>query len=200
MRSKRKLVFGVGINDADYSVSPVTSLGKQVRCGYYKTWADMLRRCYDVNLKLKYPTYAECIVCEDWKYFSKFKSWMETQDWEGKQLDKDLLIRGNKLYSPDTCVFVELKINSFLLENDKTRGQYPIGVSFHKIVGKYTSRVGIRSGKEKHLGYYHTPEEAHQAWLKAKLELAKELSNEILIAGGDLRIAKALIERYENYN
>ena len=132
---------------------------------------------------------------------------MEKQDYEGKQLDKDLLILGNKVYSQNTCVFVKSKFNTFLVEHAAARGESPIGVHYLKkpknmvneLSKPYVARIKIGNDKTKHLGMFATPEEAHDAWLTAKLEIAKELAAEILAEGGDPRIAKALVERYENY-
>ena len=76
----------------------------------------MLQRCYSESHLVRQPTYKGCSVCEEWLTFSNFKSWMEQQDWEGKQLDKDLLVYKNKIYSPETCVFVSSVINSFFVE------------------------------------------------------------------------------------
>ena len=156
----------------------------------------MLTRCYNEKHLVKNPSYKDCVVCEEWKRFSNFKAWMEIQDWEGKQLDKDLLIRGNKLYSPETCVFVSKVINSFITESGASRGQYPIGVKWDKNAKKF--RVFCSNpftGKQESLGYFSCPEESHKIWLKRKLELAKLLAEE----QDDQRVAKALVDRYENY-
>ena len=108
-----RLVYGVGINDADYVVQKFETIGyvsgkkkqKRVwRCPYYRVWTHMLERCYDVKRQERQPTYKDCSVSTEWLTFSVFKSWMEKQDFEGKQLDKDLLIEGNKIYSAETCV------------------------------------------------------------------------------------------------
>lgn len=199
-----KTVFGVGINDADYVVSILETVGhkpcgKRIqrlkwKCPFYRTWQNMLKRCYsEYTLEIQ-PTYKGCTVCDDWKSFSKFKAWMETQDWEGKSLDKDLLLPGNRVYSPDTCVFVTQRVNTFCGDCKKVRGDYPVGVC--KVLGgKYKAQVKDGNGKTKFLGNFSTPEEAHQAWLKAKLELAKRLAAE----QADPRVAKALVDRYENY-
>ena len=76
------------------------------------------------------PFYKDITCCQEWLIFSNFKSWMKQQDWEGKQLDKDLLIYQNKIYSPETCVFVDRKINQFLVKSNNSRGKYPLGVSY----------------------------------------------------------------------
>ncbi|AUR92613.1 winged helix-turn-helix DNA-binding domain protein [Vibrio phage 1.174.O._10N.261.55.A8] len=72
----------------------------------YKTWVNMLGRCYDQKYQTRCPTYVGCSVCKEWHNFQNFAEWMATQDHDGKQLDKDIKVEGNKVYSPDTCTFV----------------------------------------------------------------------------------------------
>lgn len=201
-----KLVCGVGVNDADYSVQKYTDIervgGKRRQkliwmCPYYSKWRGLLKRCCDEKFKKKYPTYINCKVCDDWLLFSNFKAWMEQQDWEGKSLDKDLLIRGNKVYSPETCCFITESLNNFIIFNNEKRGDYPIGVSFHKKSQTFLSKCHNPFNKRAdYLGYFSTPEEAHKAWLKRKLELATMLADGI----DDVRISEALIKRYQNYS
>lgn len=200
----RKLVQGVGINDADYTVSireiVVGADGKRKqrlvwRCPFYRTWDHMLERCYSKAYHQRKPTYTDCIVCEEWLIFSNFKSWMQAQDWEGNQLDKDLLLPGNKVYSPESCIFVSRRVNLFMIECNAKRGEWPIGVHWNKLSQKYIARIGDGNGSVQHIGSFTTPEAAHAAWLSAKLELAYELAAEQT----DERVAKALIARYETY-
>lgn len=197
---KIKLRYGVGVNDADYVTEIRETVGyingkRKTRvvwcCPFYRAWAHMLERCYSEK---QYPTYKGCSVIDQWLIFSTFKAWMEQQDWEGKELDKDLLIRGNKEYGPDSCVFVSAKVNTFVNENLAIRGNFPIGVSFNK--DAFQVRCwSVTTGKLEYLGRYKTPEEAHQTWLKFKLEQAY-----VLAAGQtDDRVANALIDRYENF-
>jgi hypothetical protein len=200
VRRKSKLIFGVGINDADYVVATNVQIdGKHKRlriCPFYARWKKMLERCYSGSWHTLKPTYKDCYVCEEWKTFSNFKSWMEKQDWEGKQLDKDILFRNNKEYSPLTCVFVDSHVNSFLIERDSKRGEYMIGVHWHKRDKRFTSACGDGLGKTTYLGNFNTELEAHLAWLSYKLERAKELAAKQT----DSRVAKALIDRYQNYH
>ena len=200
----KKLVYGVGINDADYFTQKfetieVNGVRKKKRvwiCPYYQSWKEMLRRCYSPEYQEKKPTYKGCSVSEEWLRFSNFRRWMEKQDWEGMQLDKDLLLEGNKVYSGETCVFVTSTVNMFTIDRGASRGEWLIGVNWHKGAGKFRSQCGNPfTNKGEPLGLFLCEEEAHQAWLKRKLELAKELAAEQT----DERVAKALIERYINY-
>lgn len=198
----KKLVWGVGINDAGYVVKKWEEIGheggkrkrKQVWvCPYYQTWMNMLKRCYSAKRQEKYPTYKGCTVSEDWLTFSNFKAWMEKQNWEGLQLDKDLLVEGNKVYGSDTCVFVTRAVNMFTNDNGAARGEWLVGVCWHKQAGKFVSNCrNPFTGKKEHLGYFDCEKAAHQAWLKRKLELAHELA----AIQTDPRVAKALIDRY----
>lgn len=201
----RKLLYGVGIIDADYAVTEwetieVNGKRKQKRvweCPYYRVWASMIMRCYSIKYQEKYPTYRGCSVSEEWLRFSNFRRWMEKQDWEGKQLDKDLLVSGNKVYSSDSCVFITKMVNTFTTDCGASRGEWLIGVCWHKPADKFLSRCrNPFTKKGEHLGLFTCEEEAHQAWLKRKLELAHLIAAEQT----DERVGKALISRYERYN
>lgn len=203
-RVGKRLVCGVGINDADYVVQVKEEAGyvngKRKRrlvwvCPFYQTWKSMLVRCYS-DYKYKYPTYKQSSVTEEWHLFSTFKSWMETQDYEGKHLDKDLLVQGNKVYSPETCVFVSVVVNSFLTERDGDRGDYTIGVYWYQRDQKFIAQCSNPfTKKRENLGAHTTEISAHKAWLKRKLELAHALA----AVQTDERVACALVERYTNY-
>jgi len=100
----------------------------------------------------------------------EFKSWMETQDWKDKELDKDLIGNG-KLYSPDNCVFVSSALNMLFIDCGASRGELPIGVYWKKTHKKYSAKITI-NGRQKHLGHFTCANEAHAAWYNAKLEIA----------------------------
>lgn len=198
----KKLVHGVGVNDADYVVVKFEQLGhvdgkrKQKRvwiCPCYRAWAHMLERCYSDKYQELQPTYRGCTVSDDWLTFSVFKSWMEKQGFEGKQLDKDILIESNKIYSAETCVFVTPMVNMFTTDSRATRGEWLIGVDWHKPTERFRAKCrNPFTKKTEHLGLFTCEQQAHNAWLKRKLELAHELA----AIQSDQRVAKALIDRY----
>ena len=197
-----KLTCGVGVNDLGYRVHVQEWVtkdgGKRIQksvfiCKYYATWRDMLVRCYSKKFLESTPSYNGTSVCSEWLYATAFKKWMEKQDWHGKCLDKDIIVPGSKLYSPDTCAFVLNATNSFVTARDACRGDYPIGVNLCKPMGKYHARCrNPFTGKLEHLGYFSTPEEAHEGWRKRKHELAQ------LVAAteSDIRVVEALKKRY----
>ena len=198
----RKLVCGVGINDADYVVNKFETIGyvggKQKQklvwaCPYFRAWKNMVERCYSAKFQERQPTYKGCTVTDNWLTFTNFKGWMKNQDFEGKQLDKDLLFEGNKVYGADTCVFVSQTVNSFTTDRGAARGEWLIGVLWHKPSEKFLAKCrNPLSGEQEHLGLFTCEVEAHEAWARRKLELAHELA----AIQTDQRVAKALIERY----
>ena len=147
-KSKRALVCGFGVNDADYKVH---SKGKH--CPYYSVWHSMLTRCYN-KLRLKInPTYTGCSVCKEWLTFSVFKKWMLAQDWERKELDKDLLEKGNKVYSPTKCIFVTKEINQLTTNIKRNSTTGLPGVYLDKRDGKFEARI-TEKGRVKFLGRF----------------------------------------------
>lgn len=183
----KSLVLGIGVNDADYVVNDPES-GRQIVCPYYRKWHAMLRRCNDG----KNPAYDECYVCDEWTRFMSFRQWMEQQDWHDKEIDKDLLVPGNKVYSPETCIFVSRAVNIFLVDHQSRRGIYPVGVYLEKGMRKFKAQIAIGGGKRKHLGRFDTVEEAANAYSDYKRKLAFELAER----ENDPRVSAALISRY----
>lgn len=202
-----KLIHGKGINDADYvtqvfeDVAGSYSYRKSKRksvwvCPYYRKWRGMLERCYSSKCQVKRTTYVGCSVCEEWLLFSNFKAWMQTQDWEGKHLDKDILYIGNKVYSPITCVFITKEINIFLTDSGKTRGDTLIGCS--NVRGRFKAMCSNPiSKKQEYIGYFDTEMEAHLAWKQRKHEYACILAESSLVS--DTMVQKALVSIYKNY-
>ena len=186
--AKRKLIHGVGINDANYQVMFKDTDGKRHTCPYYRKWQAILVRVYCPKYHSKQPTYVGSTVCEEWLTFSQFKHWMAAQDWEGKELDKDLLDYRNKHYSPETCLFITKAQNNLLTLCKARRGELPLGVYFNKANNKFQASLSCH-GKSKHMGSYDTPEEASKVYVEAKLEYIAELA----AAENNPKIKRALI-------
>ena len=156
--------------------------GKDTRV--YKTWKNMLQRCYDSKFHEKQPTYKNCKVCDEWLNFQNFAEWYEnnyyTVEGETMCLDKDILYKGNKIYSPENCIFVPKKINSLFVKSNKIRGESPIGTTLHQ--GKYVAychMINPKTGKSKrkHLGIYDTQEKAFQVYKYHKENYIKEVAD-----------------------
>lgn len=191
--AKSGILFGVGINDAGYFVQPRGD--KSLRCKFYQTWSNMLQRCYSKVRHEINSSYIGCHVDPEWLRFSEFKKWMSSQNWQGNHLDKDILFPGNKLYSPDTCVFVSQEVNKLLCDAASIRGEWPIGVCWAKREGKFLSRCcNPKSGKHEFLGYFDCPEEAHEAWRKRKNSLAVAYAE----IQSDPRVSAALASRFSS--
>lgn len=177
MRSKQKKVYGVGVNDADYGVCRHEVQNGKARqvwcCPIYRRWKGLLQRCYSEKFQKKQPRYKGCVVCDEWLVFSNFKRWMESQDWQGKELDKDILFRGNKLYSPETCVFVGKDLNRFLTSRGECRGRWPVGVHWCERDQCFIAQINDPFlKKRKFIGAFDCPEEAHGAWKEEKHRLS----------------------------
>ena len=196
---KTKLLYGVGINDADYVTQTYKIVeGKRKKdwtCKIYKTWSGMVERCYSERFKITRPSYENCSICEEWLSFSTFREWMVLQDYENKHLDKDLLSVDNKIYSPNTCIFVDVVLNNFITDRSNMRGDYLIGVVWHKRDNIYEASCNNPFTKNReYLGRFKTELEAHLAWKKRKHELACELAESEHC--NDPRLAEALRTRY----
>ena len=173
-----KLVYGVGFND---KAKPTWFDGKIVK--EYILWADMIKRCFNENFQTHRPTYKGCGVSDNFLHYSFFYDWCQEQigfgniDEKGRywHLDKDLLIAGNKTYSETTCVFVPNEINTFFTNSGAIRGEYPVGVSFHKRDGKFVANCKV-NGKKQHLGYFSTQQEAFTVYKPFKEALCKQLA------------------------
>lgn len=150
----------------------------------YTTWNTMLERCYDYKLHHRYPTYTDCTVCDEWLNFQNFAQWYEDNyyeiEGEKMNLDKDILVKNNKVYSPDTCVFVPHSINLLFIKRNVDRGDFPIGVCFDKKNNKYKAQCQIKNSVNKNLGRYNTPEEAFQAYKTFKENYIKQIANQYI--------------------
>ena len=143
----------------------------------YNICRDVLRRCYDPKYQERYPTYKGCGVEEYLLNFQNMGEWIENNYYEvpGERmhLDKDILCKGNKVYSRETCVFVPQRINNLFTKRDNARGDNPIGVS-DLPSGNYRVDCNNKYGKKIYLGTYLTEEEAFQAYKVYKEKLIKE--------------------------
>ena len=183
---KRKLVYGLGIND------------KNVSHEIYKLWNSMFQRCYSPKIAERYPTYKDCEVCQEWLILSNFAKWVNNSNngyQKGYCLDKDIIEKGNKMYSPDTCCFVPQEINKLFIKADGRRGEYPIGVSKDDRFGKF--KASIKMNSSKRLGTFDTPEEAFVAYKTAKESYIKEIANEYYYNGRITKRVYDALMRYE---
>lgn len=149
---RRGRIAGVGVNDAPYLVQPIIE-GKKKVCPFYQTWASMLWR-----LKRR-KAYADTTVCEEWHYFMCFREWAQAKTWRGRVLDKDLLSGNNKVYSPETCVFILPATNSLI--SGLPDVFYTRGVDKHQ--GRWRALCG-----RKYLGHYDTEQEAVEVRCRAQ--------------------------------
>ena len=168
-------VYGIGVLGTKYPTKI-----NDVQTKEYVLWKEMLRRCYSDSLKKRYPTYIDCEVSDKFKSYEYFYEWCHKQigfDNDGWQLDKDLLIKGNKFYSESTCVFIPAEINSMLIKSDKIRGKHHIGVYWDKTHKAFAAQVSKNKGKQEFLGYFKTELEAFNAYKTAKESFVKEQAN-----------------------
>lgn len=158
-------VFGVGyfgVKNKTYN----SIIEKKI----YSIWHSMISRCYNLHDVDYKSVYKYATVCKKWHNFQNFIEWYIDNYKEDYHLDKDILFKGNKIYSPETCCFVPSHINVLFTKRSKLRGIYPIGVS--KDYDKFKATL-----KKKNLGRYDTPEEAFQAYKTAKEAYIKEVAD-----------------------
>lgn len=147
----------------------------------YAAWRGCFERCYTQSSLEKHPTYQGCEVSEKWHKYSNFKKWYKENSWyDGPDricVDKDILVKGNRVYGPDTCVLVPITLNCIFVKNDALRGELPIGV-FYQDDCRYKYEALIRRhSKQYSLGHFETPEEAFAAYKIAKEEHLKEVAD-----------------------
>ena len=168
-------VYGVGVIGDKYPSKVNGVLTKE-----YKLWTSMLVRCYSDNSKKKNPTYEGCEVSNNFKSYEYFYEWCNKQvgfGVEGFELDKDLLIKGNKVYSEDSCVFIPTEINSLLVKRENMRGKYLIGVHWCNTKKVFVAQVSRNKGMQEHLGLFKTEIEAFNTYKTAKEAFVKEQAN-----------------------
>ena len=189
-QKSNKKVYGHGIKGDTLIVDTNGKVLKSYHC-----WMNMIKRCYDVNSLTKRPSYTGCTVCEEWKEFHTFQIWYDANYQEGFHLDKDILLSGNKVYSPLTCTFVPPEINTLLLDHGRARGLLPQGVDFFKPQGRYRARCSRRGKRSKHLGYFKIPSEASLAYKAYKLKhIAKTAERHYLLGTITPEVRDALLQ------
>jgi hypothetical protein len=173
-----KTIFGIGyLGEGKYK-----SKVKEEHSPQYKTWYQMFVRCYDKKYQEKYPTYIGCIVAEEWHNYQTFATWYDENiyhiEGERLELDKDILMKGNKIYSPETCVFVPRSINSLFTKRNSLRGTLPIGVHWCERDKSYVAQCMDGKGNKKGLGHHNAPLEAFNAYKSFKEQLIKQIAEE----------------------
>lgn len=190
-RKKRTPVYGIGINDSDSQVYTIKD-GKKIPKIAYKHWFSMMSRCYG-KVKEKEPSYIGCVVCDEWLVYSNFKEWFDKNYIDGYHLDKDILVKGNKIYSPETCCFVPKEINNLLNKHSKDRGELPIGVT--KSGYGFAARLNMIDVR-KRIGYFKTPYDAFCEYKKEKESYIKKVAKEYYDKGA---IGKNVYDALMNY-
>lgn len=189
----RREKLGGAILDVDYCV-----MNGDRGIPSYATWSQMLVRCYRESYKKITPTYKDCTVCKDWKLYSNFERWFNDPSngyKEGYCLDKDILVKGNKTYSPETCCFVPNEINALLIKHDNKRGKYPIGVTLHN--KKFCARINVFKKGSVWLGVFDTPELAFSAYKQAKEDYIKRMAQEYYSEGKITKRVYDALMKYE---
>ena len=169
-------VYGVGYLGGNLELK--TSYNGK-KCNIYTKWKNMIERCYNEKFHQRQPTYIGCYVSDEFKDYSKWREWYDKypykqDDW---QIDKDLLIKGNKVYSEDYCVFLPKEINVVLTKRTALRGEYLIGVSWHNTNKAFVAKVNKNKGNPEWLGSFNTEIEAFNAYKQAKESYIKEVAD-----------------------
>lgn len=169
-RAMQPTMCGIGYHgseDIDYSSES------------YLRWHDMIHRCYNVKFHMSHPEYADCTVCEEWLNYSNFKVWFDQNKIAGMKLDldKDILFKGNKEYSPATVAFVPHEINTLFLTGKRSRGDLPIGVYYDNERNKYRAEMSF-AGKTIKLGRFDTAEAAFARYKEYKEDFIKDMAEQ----------------------
>lgn len=169
-----KNVCGVGITGDIY---PSTNTKE------YSTWQGILHRSFDEEVKNEHFTYQDVTCCKDWLYYPNFYEWLHNQpnfdQWltgERWAIDKDILVKGNKIYSPDTCCLVPQRVNQLFALPTKN-SEYLLGVqkSYNKFIAEICKNDGSES---RYIGTYNTEQEAFEAYKQYKEKIIKKVATE----------------------
>ena len=192
------MVYKVGIAGNKYKT--VDENSKSTR--EYMTWYHIIQRCYSDRLKEKQPAYKDIKVCSDWLYYENFYEWLHSQPnfdkwYYGKRwaVDKDILVKGSKIYSPETCCLIPQNVNCLFLKREAERGEYPIGVRYTNDGFTAVCRDPFLD-RSVEIGCYSTPEKAFYAYKKYKENIIKQVA-QIEFDNGN--ITKECYEAMINY-
>ena len=166
----------------------------------YKHWRSIIHRVHCASYTSEHPTYQDCSIHSSWLLFSNFLSWFENAEngyQKGLQLDKDILVKGNKEYAPDKCCFVPQEINKLFTKRDNCRGNLPIGVSQNKRRGKPFRSTITMHGRPNVIGYYNTPEEAFYAYKDVKERYMKSIAEKYFQEGKITKKVYDALMKYE---
>ena len=181
------LIYGVGFNDRKYKTRIE---GKNVK--EYSLWINVLYRCCSEIYKKNNKSYEGCRISENFKSYSFFYEWCQSQKGfliEKWEIDKDVLLKGNKIYSEDTCVFIPPCLNLMLTKRENKRGDCKIGVS--KKRKKFVAQCSV-DGKSTYIGIFEKEEDAFYAYKKFKESEVKRIT-EIYSSELDERVYKSLV-------
>lgn len=158
-----------------YGDSSVTGcMPTKLRKKAVETWHSMFKRCYSERVHEGYPTYQKCEVSPLWynlQNFAKFFLENYRPKWE---LDKDLLVKGNRTYGPETCVYLPRSINGYIKTNKSRRGNYAIGVSLSYMGDSFEAKCRDFYGKQINLGKYATEEAAFLVYKEFKESIIRQ--------------------------
>lgn len=172
-------VVGIGFFGVGPHIGKIHA-GSNTTSKEYSHWHSMLTRCYYQKYHERFPTYVGCSVDSQWHNFQEFAEWCQWQEgfkYPKSVLDKDLLVPGNKIYSPENCVFLPPELNGLIVSPKKIGKQFPAGISYQKDYGKYIVSCAVE-GKNKNLGRYECPEEAFAVYKDFKENLVRGKAEE----------------------
>lgn len=172
-RRRPAMYADLGIIDDGYMLSTALS---------HKKWMSIINRCHNKHSLKRHPTYEGCGLCEEWKTYSNFAKWFDENYVEGYELEKDILVKGNKIYGPDTCCFVPRRINILLTNRKRCRGGLPVGVHISESGKRYIATMD-RDNEKRFVKYCKTAEEAFTAYKNAKEAYIKEVADDYFSKG-----------------
>ena len=154
-----RTLYGIACSDAK---SDGTNMFKVA----HVTWSNMLRRCYDESLRHRHPTYKDCTVCDEWLRFSSFYEWFKVNYKKGLHLDKDIKLKGNKVYSPIACAFVSQRDNTIESRAKHAKFISPCGgvVAVYNIK-EFSLKMGLLQSEMSRVS--NGKAKSHKGWRKA---------------------------------